>query len=85
MRLGLIRTYITVGVTLGVIIAVPGWQAALAGQHMPHSWEAAKPLLLALTLATGHGVLRMYSWLPSMIYYLGFHGVAFQKWLFVGW
>ncbi len=85
MRLGLIRTYITVGVTLGVIIAVPGWQAALAGQRAPHSWIAAKPLLLALTLATGHGVLRMYSWLPSMIYYLAFHGVAFQHWLFAGW
>jgi len=28
----------------------------------------AKPIAFALTMATGHGVLRMYSWLPSAIY-----------------
>ena len=85
MRFGLIRTYVTIGATFGVIIAVPLWQAALAGQRMPQNWPEAKPLLLALTLATGHGVLRMYSWLPSLIYYLGFHGVTLQQWLFAGW
>jgi hypothetical protein len=82
---GLIRTYITAGATQGVILAVPGWQAALAGRTMPHSWLEAKPLALALALATGHGVLRMYSWLPSAIYHLGFAKIAFQQWLFSGW
>ena len=80
-----IRTYITVGATQGVILAVPLWQKALAGQTLPQSWAETKPILFALTMATGHGVLRMYSWLPSLIYHVGFHHVAFQHWLFDGW
>lgn len=64
---------------------MPLWQSALAGKAMPQDWEEAKPLLLALTLASGHGVLRMYSWLPSLIYHVGFHGMTFQHWLFDGW
>jgi hypothetical protein len=83
--IGSIRTYITIGITLGVILAVPLWQAALAGQKLPHSWPEAKPLALALTLATGHGVLRVYSWLPSVIYHLAFAHMSFQQWLFDGW
>lgn len=82
---GSIRTYITIGITLGVILAVPLWQAALAGQKLPHSWPEAKPMTIALLLATGHGVLRMYSWLPSVIYHLGFGHMTFQQWLFDGW
>ncbi|HTJ64008.1 MAG TPA: hypothetical protein VL899_09365 [Alphaproteobacteria bacterium] len=82
---GWIRTYITIGITLGVILAVPAWQTILAGQTMPHSWPEAKPLALSLALATGHGVLRMYSWLPSAIYHLGFAKMTFQQWLFAGW
>jgi hypothetical protein len=85
IRSNFIRTYITIGATLGVILAVPPWQVALAGHAMPHNWPEAKPLLLALTLATGHGVLRMYSWFPSLIFHIGFHHVAFQSWLFNGW
>jgi hypothetical protein len=80
-----IRTYITIGITLGVILAIPPWQAALAGRHVPHTWPEAKPLAIALALATGHGVLRMYSWLPSAIYHLGFTKMTFQQWLFDGW
>ncbi len=79
---GPIRTYITIGATLGVILAVPPWQTTLTGLAMPHSWAEAKPVAFALTMATGHGVLRMYSWLPSAIYHLGFHGWTFQHWLF---
>ncbi len=85
MRWGFVRTYITAGATQGVILAVPLWQAALAGQTVPRNWPEAKPLLFALTMATGHGVLRMYSWLPSLIYHVGIHGIAFQHWLFDGW
>jgi hypothetical protein len=85
MQLRLIRTYITIGSTLGVILAVPLWQTALADQTMPHTWEEAKPTAFTLAMATGHGVLRMYSWLPSLIYYTGFHGTPFKAWLFEGW
>ncbi len=81
----LIRLYLTIGATLGVILAVPGWQAVLAGQPVPQSWDEAKPLLLPLALASGHGVLRMYSWLPSVIYHLGWHHLTFKEWLFDGW
>jgi hypothetical protein len=52
---------------------------------MPHDWAEAKPTAFALAMATGHGVLRAYSWLPSAIYHLGFHGWTFQHWLFDGW
>ena len=82
---GPIRTYITIGATQGVILAIPLWQTALAGKSMPQSWQEAKPILFDLAMATGHGVLRMYSWLPSAIYHIGFHGWAFQHWLFDGW
>jgi hypothetical protein len=82
---GPIRTYITIGATLGVILAVPPWQATLADATMPHDWATAKPMLFTLAMATGHGVLRMYSWLPSVVYHLGFHGWTFQHWLFDGW
>jgi hypothetical protein len=84
-RFGLIRTYVTVGATQGVILAIPSWQAALAGKSMPRAWPEAKPLLFDLAMATGHGVLRMYSWLPSAIYHIGFHDWTFQHWLFDGW
>ena len=80
-----IRTYLTVGITFGVILAVPPWQAALTGRTMPHTWAEAKPLALTLALASGHGVLRMYSWFPSAIYHLGFGHMTFQQWLFDGW
>jgi hypothetical protein len=80
-----VRTYITIGATLGVILAVPPWQVALAGRTMPKTWPEAEPLALALALASGHGVLRMYSWLSSIIYHVGFHGMTFQHWLFDGW
>jgi hypothetical protein len=85
LRFGLIRTYITAGATQGVILAIPLWQTALTGKSMPQNWPEAKPLLFDLAMATGHGVLRTYSWLPSAIYHIGFHGWAFQQWLFDGW
>jgi membrane associated rhomboid family serine protease len=85
LNFGPLRTYITIGATLGVILATPLWQTALAGKSMPHDWPEAKPILFDLAMATGHGVLRMYSWLPSAIYHIGFHDWAFQHWLFDGW
>jgi hypothetical protein len=82
---GLIQTYITIGATLGTILAVPLWQETIVGHDWPRSWAEAKPVALPLVLATGHGVLRMYSWLPSAIYYLGVHHTPFREWLFDGW
>ena len=55
---GPIRTYITIGATLGVILAEPTWQTTLDGISMPHDWAEAKPTAFALAMATGHGVLR---------------------------
>ena len=80
-----IRTYLTIGATLGVILAVPAWQKALEGQVFSRSWSQAEPPGLKLLLATGHGVLRMYSWLPSLIYYMGEDKMTFRDWLFTGW
>ncbi len=86
MRIGwLIKTYLTIGATLGTVLAVPPWQATLAGHRLPQSWAEAQLLLLPLALAMGHGVLRMYSWLPSVIYHLGWHQLTFKEWLFAGW
>jgi hypothetical protein len=84
VRYGFIRTYITIGATLGFIIAIPEWERALS-RGFPANGPEAKPVVLALVLATGHGVLRMYSWLPSLIYYVAVHNVMFEHWLFVGW
>ena len=82
---GFVRIYLTVGTTLGTILAVPPWQTALAEHSRPSNWTQAGELALPLLLATAHGVLRMYSWLPSAIYYLGFQRTLFEHWLFNGW
>jgi len=38
-------------------------------------------LVFNLLLATGHGVLRAYAWLPSLIYHLTEHHFTFDQWL----
>jgi hypothetical protein len=85
MRRGLIQTYITIGLTFGFILVWPQWAAALKGRDWPRDWAEAGPLLLTLARAAGHGVLRSYSWLPSMIYHVGTHKMTFVQWLFDGW
>ena len=70
MRRYWIVIYLSVGATFGFILARPLWLTALAGQGWPANWAQAKPLLFTLALATGHGALRIYTWLPSMVYYL---------------
>ena len=80
----LVQTYVTIGATLGTILAVPLWQTAINGHDWPRNWDQAWDFALPLILATGHGVLRMYSWLPSAIYYLGFQHTTLEHWLFSG-
>jgi hypothetical protein len=41
-------------------------------------------LLVALLIATFHGVVRAFAWLPSLVYNLGMHKMAFIHWLFGG-
>lgn len=82
MRRYWIVIYLSIGATFGFLLARPSWLTALAGRDWPHSWEEAKPLLIALTLATGHGVLRAYLWLPSVVYHLYWsHQLTFDQWL----
>jgi hypothetical protein len=85
MRLGFfIQTYLTIGATFGVILAQPVWRRVLEAGPLPHEWPALKPILLTLLLATGHGVLRAYAWLPSLIYNQYNRLLDFQHWLFAG-
>ncbi len=84
IRRNFIQTYITIGATFGFILIWPAW-AAILGRHWPHSWPEAKPPLLALMLALGHGVLRAYTWLPSLAYHIGTHRMTFEHWLYNGW
>jgi len=84
MRLHWITIYLSVGATFGFLMARPLWLAALAGQQWPHSWPEAKPQILSLSIATGHGVLRAYAWLPSLIYHLATHELTFDQWLTQG-
>ena len=76
-----ITIYLSIGGTFGFILARPLWIAAVAGQSWPHDWQQAKPLLFNLLMATGHGVLRAYAWLPSLIYHLTEHRFTFDEWL----
>jgi hypothetical protein len=81
----LFKTYFTVGATLGVILAGPIWQGVLEERGLPSSWGEVEPMLAELMLATGHGFIRMYGWLPSFVYYIGFQGASLQHWLFACW
>ena len=82
MRRYWIVIYLSIGATFGFLLARPPWFAALAGREWPHSWDEAKPVALALTLATGHGVLRAYLWLPSVAYHVFWsHQLTFDQWL----
>jgi hypothetical protein len=41
-------------------------------------------MIMPLLVATGHGVLRGYAWLPSVIYHLATHQLTFDQWLTAG-
>ena len=85
MRRSLVQTYMTVGAIFGVILAGPLWYSALFGRALPTAMPAVQSLLAVLLAATVRGVLRAFAWLPSLIYNVGMHRMAFETWLFHGW
>jgi hypothetical protein len=80
-----VQIYMTIGAIFGVILAGPRWYAILFGHGVPATSAAITGMLTALLIATLHGVLRAFLWLPSLVYNVGMHKVAFVHWLFGGW
>jgi hypothetical protein len=81
----LVQIYMTIGAIFGVILAGPLWYAALFGHPVPTGSAQIQSLLVTLLVATVHGVLRAFAWLPSLVYNVGMHKIAFTHWLFGGW
>ena len=81
MRRNWVTIYLSVGATFGFILARPLWITGLTSREWPRSCPQAQPLVFNLLLATGHGVLRAYAWLPSLIYHLTEHHFTFDQWL----
>lgn len=80
-----VQIYMTIGAIFGVILAGPQWYAALFGHPVPTGNAQIQSLLVTLLIATVHGVLRAFAWLPSLVYNVGMHKIAFTHWLFGGW
>jgi hypothetical protein len=79
-----VQIYMTIGAIFGVILAGPLWYAALFGHAVPHDAPQIQSLLITLLIATFHGVVRAFAWLPSLVYYVAMHKMAFTSWLFGG-
>jgi hypothetical protein len=82
MGRGFVQIYMTIGAIFGVILAGPSWYEALSAHTAP---SATAQLAVTLLTATVQGVLRAFLWLPSLVYNVGMHKVAFVHWLFGGW
>jgi len=80
-----VQIYMTIGAIFGVILAGPLWYAILFGHGVPANGTAIMGMLTRLLIATLRGVLRAFLWLPSLVYNVGMHKVAFAHWLFGGW
>jgi hypothetical protein len=85
MRRNFVQIYMTVGAIFGTILAGPLWFTALFGHPVPSGAAQIRSLLINLLMATVVGVLRAFAWLPSLIYNVGIHKIAFESWLFGGW
>jgi hypothetical protein len=81
----LVQIYMTIGAIFGVILAGPLWYAALFGHPVPTGSAQIQSLLMTLLIATLHGVLRAFAWLPSLVYNVGMHKMVFMHWLLSGW
>ncbi len=79
-----VQTYMTIGAIFGVILAGPRWFAILFGHPVPNDAAQIQTMLIALLIATIHGVLRAFAWLPSLIYNVGMHKIEFMHWLLGG-
>jgi hypothetical protein len=77
-----VQIYMTVGAIFGIILGGPLWYAALFGRAVPSTAPQVQSLLVVLLIATLHGVVRAFVWLPSLAYYVGVHHMAFEHWLF---
>jgi hypothetical protein len=75
-----VQIYMSLGAIFGVILAGPLWYAALFGHAVP----STGPQIQSLLIATFHGVIRAFAWLPSLVYYVGMHKMEFTHWLFGG-
>jgi len=85
MHRNFVQIYMTIGAIFGVILAGPLWFTILFGHAVPSDATAIKSMVVALLIATFHGVLRAFAWLPSLVYNVGMHKMAFSHWMFAGW
>ena len=84
MRVGVFQAYMTIGAILGVLLAGPLWYVALFQRALPVDFPEVKTLLMLLLVATIHGVVRAFAWLPGLILHVGMQKIAFGTWLFDG-
>jgi hypothetical protein len=79
-----IHNYIIIGATLGGILVIQAWLPILHGLTVPHGLADAGSIAWDLLRPMGSGLLRMFGWLPSAVYHLGFAHLSFQEWLLGG-
>ncbi len=79
-----IHNYIIIGATLGGILVIQAWLPLLHGLTLPHDLADAGSVAWHLLRPLGAGLLRMFGWLPSAVYHLGFAHLSFQQWLLGG-
>lgn len=75
------RTYMTIGLILGIIVSGPRWIEILFGRALPGNLSGILTMLLDLLAATIPGVVRAFVWLPSAVYWLGIKQMAFATWI----
>lgn len=78
------QIYMTIGAIFGVILAGPLWYEALFEHPLPSGGAQIQSLVITLMITTFHGVLRAFAWLPSLVYNVGMHRMAFMHWMFSG-
>ncbi len=84
MQRSIAQTYMTIGAIFGLILAGPLWFAALFDRPVPSNAPGIQNLLVTLLIATVHGVVRAFAWLPSLVYHVAMHRVPFMHWLIYG-
>ncbi len=84
MRRSFIQIYMTIGAIFGVILAGPQWFMALFSHAVPADATQIQSLAITLLIATLHGVLRAFAWLPGIVYTVGMQKIPFETWLFNG-
>ena len=80
-----LNIYMSLGTIFGIVLAAPAWYAALFEHAPPSGQEEVKSVVVVLLVATLKGILRSIAWLPSLVYNVGMHKIAFETWLLHGW